>query len=241
MSSAKYEIIGPEEASSYLQRMAPNRNIRPQMVRNIITAALSGNFQDRGDPIRIDRNGRVIDGEHRLRAIVESGIPQRIVVVRGLDPEVAKFMDQDRSARTPGDSLKMLGAPNATTLAGALTLTLKTDRGVKLTQSFKPALMDLLNLYASNREVWDAAASRGQSLSRHVKGLGPTTAAFLFYQGWTEPNEGLLVLLGDPTALGKVLAPYATLSGSDKARGLIIEAIYKAARSRAPRTPLEAA
>jgi hypothetical protein len=232
VSSAKYEIVGPEEASSYLEASAPNRSIRPQAVRNMTLAMVAGNFQDRGDPIRFDKNGFLVDGQHRLMAIVESGIPQRLLVIRGLDPEMIQFIDQDRSARTPADSLRLLGAPNVNALAGALTLTLKKERGIKLTQSFKAALLDLLDLYASNREVWDAAASRGQALSKLVKGLGPTVAAFLFYQGWTEPNERLLILLDDPSALAKVLAPYATLTGSDKARGIIIEEIHKASRSR---------
>ena len=55
-----------------------------------------------GDPIRFDIDGQLLDGQHRLKAIIASGTTQRMVLMEGLLNESALTMDkgQPRSVRS---------------------------------------------------------------------------------------------------------------------------------------------
>ena len=46
----------------------------------------SGNGQTSGLSIQFDWDGRMIDGQHRCEAGIESGVTIRMLVVKGLDP-----------------------------------------------------------------------------------------------------------------------------------------------------------
>jgi hypothetical protein len=88
----------------------------------------SGEWLENGDTIRFDWNGMLLDGQHRLEAIVKSGIPQMCLVVRNLDPKVFDSIDQG-IRRTNGDALNARQVPNANVHAAALTTIYKYQAG----------------------------------------------------------------------------------------------------------------
>jgi hypothetical protein len=53
-------------------------------------------FEINGDTIRFDSHGTLIDGQHRLAAIVASNEGQVLLVVEGLDPTVFGTIDQGK-------------------------------------------------------------------------------------------------------------------------------------------------
>lgn len=73
----KREIITPELAKKYLGGNEGNRKIRPQVVAAYMADMLNGNWNDSPDivtPIMISREGRLIDGQHRLTAVSMTGL-----------------------------------------------------------------------------------------------------------------------------------------------------------------------
>lgn len=80
----KVEMVTPEMARKYLGYNLANRGIRPRVVAVYALDMAQGNWRFTGDPIRFARNGQLLDGQHRLAAIIESGTTQQMVIVRNL-------------------------------------------------------------------------------------------------------------------------------------------------------------
>jgi hypothetical protein len=53
-------------------------------------------WRQTGQTIKVDRDGRLLDGRRRLRAVVDTGIPIRVLVARGLDPAVSGKLHRGR-------------------------------------------------------------------------------------------------------------------------------------------------
>lgn len=117
------EIITPKQAERLLQTVQhkKNRIIRDANVDRLAQDMIEGRFKYNGDTIRIDEDGDLMDGQHRLSAIVKSGLPQRMDVVRGLPREVMSTIDIGEP-RNAASWLQIRGYENANTLAAASKL-----------------------------------------------------------------------------------------------------------------------
>ena len=80
------EKVTPDTAQMWLTKMPKNRNIRPGDVARYARDMSSGKWGLAGDPVRFDKDGNLIDGQHRLQAIIRSDTTQEMVVIRGLSP-----------------------------------------------------------------------------------------------------------------------------------------------------------
>lgn len=79
-----------------------------------------------GDAIRFNRQGQMIDGQHRCMAVVESGVPIPVILIEGLDDEVFMVLDKGRK-RTAADSI---GGKNANVRAAIAKAIIALDNGV---------------------------------------------------------------------------------------------------------------
>lgn len=85
--------VDPELAGTFLLAMDKQRNeVLDRSDRYALDMADHA-WMFTGDPLRFDTNGAFIDGQHRCRAIVKSGIDQVILIIRGLHPDVMKVLD----------------------------------------------------------------------------------------------------------------------------------------------------
>lgn len=67
--------ITPEMAADLLEKNHYNRPINKVKVARMVNDIKCGNFEITHQPIGIDEYGTLVDGQHRLTAVVESGIP----------------------------------------------------------------------------------------------------------------------------------------------------------------------
>lgn len=105
--SARLMRIPPATAQAWLARSAGNRAIRATHVEYLANAIEAGDWLINGDAIRFDGNGSLIDGHHRLHAVVKSGQAIQSIVVTGLCPEARFAIDINNAARTLQDVVKM--------------------------------------------------------------------------------------------------------------------------------------
>ncbi|MHC4750251.1 MAG: hypothetical protein ACYTFW_10285 [Planctomycetota bacterium] len=87
------EWIDPARAEELLGKNEHNRRVTRQYQRQLSESMSRGEWKFNGDTIRIDRNGKILDGQHRLLACIESGITMHTIVVTGLDPNVFDTID----------------------------------------------------------------------------------------------------------------------------------------------------
>lgn len=94
------EVIDKQKAEAYLSHNHSNRLIQRIRVEQYKRDMVAGMWQFTGESISFYKNGELKDGQHRLTAIVETGIPQAFVVVRGIPVEnVIADKNQPRSTK----------------------------------------------------------------------------------------------------------------------------------------------
>lgn len=87
--------VSPERAQRWLEtRNTNNRPIVRSGVADIVNEISRGHWRDdHPSPILFDREGTLIDGQHRLMAIVEAGIPVVVRVETQRDPTLRHYID----------------------------------------------------------------------------------------------------------------------------------------------------
>lgn len=118
---AKIELITPEVAQEYLNKNTINRKINKDIIEQYVNAMRSSQWIPNGDTIKFSNNDKLMDGQHRLSAIISSGKSYNMVVIRGLPEEVFKTIDTGKK-RNRSDVLHIAGFSNVAALAGALRL-----------------------------------------------------------------------------------------------------------------------
>lgn len=124
-----WEIITPDTARVYLGANRDNRNIRTNHVHEMARDITAGRWISTGDSIKFDYNGRLIDGQHRLLAVIEADEPIGTLVVRNLQPESRSVVDTN-ARRSAGDALKFNGLTGQYSLVAAVAkIALRRDNG----------------------------------------------------------------------------------------------------------------
>lgn len=114
-------MLPPEKAQEWLDTNPVDRNVRQQHVDKIARDIEQGEWHTNGDPIRFNQQGVRIDGQHRLLAIVQAGIPVQTFVAYNVSDEAHHTIDTGK-ARTLSDELKYREEPNPTALAATVRL-----------------------------------------------------------------------------------------------------------------------
>jgi hypothetical protein len=104
--------VTPEIAKLWLLEANPyNRKLANATIHKYAAEMSSGNFRyNPSDAICFDRDGRLLNGQHRLTACVESGVSFEAHIVRNCDPASFVVMDSGRG-RTAADDAYIAGIP----------------------------------------------------------------------------------------------------------------------------------
>ena len=91
----KIILVTPNLAAQWLETNSNNRPLSKPYVEELARYLLNGTFQTTHQGIAFDNQDRLRDGQHRLTAIVQTGIAVRLLVATGLTwcinhPEEAK-------------------------------------------------------------------------------------------------------------------------------------------------------
>jgi hypothetical protein len=121
-----------------------NRLVSVPTVNRYARDMSAGNWQWTGDAIKIDVDGYVRDGQHRLLAIVDSDATLRLPVVRNLDPEAQLVVDIGRP-RVARDQSVIRGHGNASHLTSTAKLILRWRAGRVLDNSYQPSITEVMH------------------------------------------------------------------------------------------------
>jgi len=106
-STVRYsvEVITPEIAKAYLATSRGNRKISQNVVDKYAAMMRAGQWGESTDSIAFDRDDVLINGHHRLRAVIASGRFVRMSVTRGHDHAAMLTMDTGRG-RTSANAIE---------------------------------------------------------------------------------------------------------------------------------------
>jgi len=102
------KLITPTIAHEWLTKNVNNRELNKQTVRYYADLMLRGQWRLTHQTIAFDEKGNLQDGQHRLQAVLDSGMPQYFYVFQNMP--LANFMTLDTNrARRPSDTLYISG------------------------------------------------------------------------------------------------------------------------------------
>jgi len=107
----KIEIteVTPTLAAQWLStNHSNNRKKSKRLIAQYARDMIAGKWDVTGEAIKFDTTGRLIDGQHRLSAVVEAHKNVRMAVITGLEPKVIHVLDTGKS-RTGADALTITG------------------------------------------------------------------------------------------------------------------------------------
>ena len=110
--SAKTELllVTPQVAAEMLKHNAGNRRLSMSRVNKYSQDMKLGNWKITHQGIAFDNNKRLIDGQHRLEAVVKSGTSIYLNVSHGMGGEVFDVLDTGGN-RSKADVLGIAGLP----------------------------------------------------------------------------------------------------------------------------------
>jgi hypothetical protein len=150
----------PELASKYLEHNISNRNLSNSNVNFYADQMRNGKWMNNGETIKIATDGTLIDGQHRLSAIIKSGVSMEMVVVDNISLDSVPTIDTGR-ARTASDVLSMKGIKYSTSTAGGARVILAHRRGrftrAKGPESIKISNNEILDFVAHNEDIYFSA------------------------------------------------------------------------------------
>ncbi|MFC8257483.1 hypothetical protein ACFUNF_07525 [Streptomyces sp. NPDC057291] len=111
--------VSPELAAQWLTLNTNNRPLSKNTVQQLAAQIQRGEWQLTHQGIAFDEDDVLIDGQHRLAAIVKAGTTVPVTVTHGVPRTAFTVMDTGRK-RTGRDALALIGEANATHLAAAL-------------------------------------------------------------------------------------------------------------------------
>lgn len=225
------ENITPRRATQLLTLNVRNRPIRRAAVDRYLDDMVHGRWQFNGAPIIVSEEGALIDGQHRLTALVESGRTLPFAVIYDAPDTLRRTVDQG-SARTPGDILAFAGyGYNAKNVAAIARMAMSREAGMGSLGGFRPSNQAILEWVQQNEDVVDAADVYMAAMKRTP--ANPTvvaTAWLLFHR--IDPSransfvvdrfvKGLGLSEGDPVLALKERLNDGVLSKSDtEAKGI---------------------
>lgn len=104
----KIMSVTPELAAQWLGHNQGNRVIRPARVAAMVADMQAGKWKLTHQGVAFDQDGNLLDGQHRLTAIVKSGVTVDMLVTTGMDREDTLMAMDSGKSRTAIDSLRFL-------------------------------------------------------------------------------------------------------------------------------------
>lgn len=237
------ETITPDTAKEWLERSAEQRQrkIINGRVNKLSKAMLAGEWKVTHQGIALDPDGVLVDGQHRLTAVVQSGVSVEMTVTRDVPREAFDVMDIG-AARTPAAILNIAGYTDVNVLSAMVRDVLAYDE-VKETRNRINTVgrdithTELLAFLETERgelalEAKAAGSVIAHGLGRH--GLKPHLGAAVMIIRESGADEQLVLEFTSRLADGVMLTAASPILGLRRfLSGPGIDSIPKGARANA--------
>lgn len=158
------ELVTPEKAKEWLSGKVLKRLFKVANRNNYARMMRAGLWmEDTGESIKFAYDGTLIDGWHRLQAVVSANVAITFRIDRDMDIEVFKYLDSG-SRRSVADVFTIEGINYASSIGMVIQkyIMLKSGKiGLDGTHGAGRTLSssELLTIYEKNSKFWDAVMS----------------------------------------------------------------------------------
>lgn len=114
----KSEIIfvTPEMAAKFLQKNVSNRPVSQKRVDFYAKQMTEGRWKYTGEPMHISKSDKLMNGQHRLHAVIQSNTGQQFLFHFDVEDDIFDVLDYGKPRSAP-DTLAVAGFQNSTNLA----------------------------------------------------------------------------------------------------------------------------
>lgn len=181
---ANVKTITPDMAIELLKKNVINRSLSEKYVRHYESQMRSGKWLSTGDAIKVSSTGNLIDGQHRLQALINYGKPLDFLVVEGLEDQVFKVLDTGKN-RSAADVLTIAGIKNAAKIAAAARTIIAftngrfSEGGGRKTASYATNA-DVLKFVQSNERVNDCVQYASE-VCKNFRSINLGTVACVYF------------------------------------------------------------
>jgi hypothetical protein len=181
---SKVEKVGPELAQKWIDASAERaqRSVSQKRVEKIAHAIDAGQWQVTHQGIALGENGTVLDGQHRLHAIVMAGRQVEVMVTRDA-PEASFDVIDTGAVRTTADTLRIAGYTNTNVLAATVRGLLTYEQIAGTNEDWRSAhgritAADTIEFLeeGENQDKAEAAIADGSRVARGLSRYGILTA-----------------------------------------------------------------
>lgn len=116
---SRMQTITPAKAAEMLQANTSNRPVSKRVVQTFSDAMKRGEWKVTHQGVAIDTNGKLVDGQHRLAAIIEADMPVEITVFTDVPADTFDVLDTGKR-RNAADVLAIEGEQSTLQLAAML-------------------------------------------------------------------------------------------------------------------------
>lgn len=149
-------LVTPDMAENLLKYNVDNRKIRDTSIKNLSRSMKNGEWIYTHQGVAIDKNGILIDGQHRLKAVLKSGVSVPMILFENVDPRAFNVIDQGER-RSPYDVLRT--SPSAAAIVRIAVRMCEADS--------KPSFARMLPYYEALREDIESLLSNAPSANKY--------------------------------------------------------------------------
>lgn len=181
----KKVLVDKAYAEQLLTGNINNRSVKSDCVKRYAIDMAKGNWkEDTGELIKISDTNRLLDGQHRLMAIIESGVSINLHICYGLSDSVFDVIDTGKG-RSGGDALQIIGAKNATNLAAMIQVFNRLTSGKALIRggamTRKTTNKELVEMFLANKVKFEKAIIESERWHRAISKVMPMSEIGGFY------------------------------------------------------------
>lgn len=171
-------MVTPDLARDMLTKNKKNRRLNVLHMKRLSHDMSAGRWVFTGLPIVFDRDDVLVNGQHTLTAIVDSGTAQPCLIVRGVDPK-ALFAFDDGKKRSFSDLCVIMGREHVACIQSITRWVLKYEGGIlgsTANQAF--SIGEQEECLSRNPDIEDAARFVG--CNKSLRGIiQPSVAGFV--------------------------------------------------------------
>lgn len=182
--TTKVETISPNTAIEYLKKAGKNRKLSEKKAQDYAKMMADGDWVLNGEPIIFGKSGNLIDGQHRLRAVVYANATVQMLVVRGVNDEYFDSIDSGKS-RSLYDVFSTNGIANSATVSSIVKKFNIMCNNPKACffrdySKFTYCGKRLVEIYNNNAMLFDYAAQFGANMYAKMRLASPANIGAIY-------------------------------------------------------------
>jgi hypothetical protein len=180
--------ISPAIAQEMLKNNTMNRVVKPNVVLTYAKAMMDGNwYDDSPEMIALTDGGTIVDGQHRLMAVIKAGKTVNMWVAKGVSTDAMPFLDQG-AKRSVADIFGIKGIPNERNVTAIIKSYLRicSNKTVANAANSDDKVYSklILDIYEKYPDYWNQITTESMEFRKlfmkhvHISMLGGYYAAF---------------------------------------------------------------